>query len=168
MDSVLKAFIIYIFLWAVFRLIGRRALGELTVFEFVLFLIIGGATQRALTGEDYSLINVGLIVATLALLDVAMSLLERRYRIFRKVARGVPMLVMADGQFMTERMRMARVTEEDIMEAARLHHGLESPQDVRFAVLEASGKISIVPRKPPPASPRRRVKSSPRRETDNP
>ena len=164
MDSVLKAFVIYVFLWAILRVTGRRALGELSVFEFVLFLIIGGATQRALTGEDYSLINAVIIVSTLALLDVTMTLLERRYKPFAKITRGVPMLVMADGHFMTGRMRWARVTEDQIMEAARLHHGLERPEDIRFAVLEASGKISIIPRRPSPSGSRKRPRSSPRSE----
>jgi uncharacterized membrane protein YcaP (DUF421 family) len=164
MGSVLNAIVIYVFLWVIIRITGRRALGELSVFEFVLFLIIGGATQRALTGEDYSLINAIVIVTTLALLDVTMSLLERRYKIFNKVTRGVPMLVMADGQFMTSRMRWARVTEEEIMEAARTRHGLDRPEDIRFAVLETSGEISIIPRKPAPARPRKRVSSSPRSE----
>lgn len=164
MDSVVKAVVIYVFLWAILRITGRRALGELSVFEFVLFLIIGGATQRALTGEDYSLVNAIIIVSTLALLDVGMTLLERRYKLFAKVTRGVPMLIMADGQFMTHRMRWARVTEEAVMEAARLHHGVERPEDIRFAVLEASGKISIIPRKTAGNASRRRVRSSPRSE----
>lgn len=164
MDSVLKAFIIYVFLWAIMRITGRRALGELTVFEFVLFLIIGGATQRALTGEDYSLINAIIIVATLALLEVITSLLERRYRLFAKVTRGVPMLVMADGEFMTSRLRQARITEDDVMEAARRLHGLERPEDIRFAVLEASGKISIIPRRPAQPQARKRARTSPRSE----
>ena len=66
MDSVVQATIVYLLLWIVIRLTGRRALGQLSTFEFVLFLIIGGTVQRALLGQDYSLTNAIIVIATLA------------------------------------------------------------------------------------------------------
>ena len=56
-DSVLRAAAIYLVLLVLFRVAGRRTLSEMTSFDFVLLLVIGEATQQALLGEDFSLIN---------------------------------------------------------------------------------------------------------------
>jgi uncharacterized membrane protein YcaP (DUF421 family) len=77
MDSVVKSLVVYFVLWLVVRSTGRRTLGQLTVFDFILFLIIGGAAQRALMAQDYSLTHAFLVIATFVLADVAVSLLQR-------------------------------------------------------------------------------------------
>jgi uncharacterized membrane protein YcaP (DUF421 family) len=148
MDSVVKAIIIYLGLWLLIRLTGRRSLGQLSVFEFVLFLIIGSATQRALLGQDYSLINALVVVATLVTMDVLASLIERDFSFMRKVLTGLPMIVVENGKPLRSRIRRARLTEDEIMAAARVRHGLESIAQVKFAILEANGEISIVPQQP--------------------
>lgn len=145
MDSVINAVIIYVFLWMIIRITGRRTIGQLTAFELVLFLIIGGATQRALVGQDYSLTNAIIIVATLVCLEVLVSLIERRSKLFSRLVRGVPLIVVENGRPLKRRLHHARVSEEDILEAARSRHGLTRMDDVKFAILEASGEISIVP-----------------------
>src|ERR1051325_2126768 len=88
MDSVLKALLVYSVLWVLIRLAGRRTLAELSTFDFNLFLIIGGATQRALIGQDYSLINAFVVVATLIVVDILVGLAERDYRFVGKIIKG--------------------------------------------------------------------------------
>lgn len=146
MDSVLKALLVYSVLWLLIRLAGRRTLAELSTFDFVLFLIIGGATQRALIGQDYSLINAFVVVATLIVVDILVGLAERDSRFVTKIIKGVPTILVDDGHLLTRRMRRARVTAEEIMERARVMHGLETIEQVKYAILEASGEISIIPR----------------------
>jgi uncharacterized membrane protein YcaP (DUF421 family) len=146
MDSVLKALLIYFVLWMLLRVAGRRTLAELSTFDFILFLIIGGATQRALIGQDYSLINAFIVVTTLIVVDILVGLVERDFRLFSKVIKGVPTILVDDGHLLTHRMRRARVTAEDIMERARSMHGLEKLEQIKYAILEANGKISIIPR----------------------
>ena len=85
MDSVIKATVVFFVLWAILRVSGRRTLGEMTTFDFVLFLIIGGSTQRAITGQDYSLINALLLVATFVTLDVGLSIVEMRWPAMRPI-----------------------------------------------------------------------------------
>jgi uncharacterized membrane protein YcaP (DUF421 family) len=145
MDSVIKAAIVYLALWAIVRLSGRRSLAQMTAFDFILFLFIGGATQRALIGQDYSLTTAFLVVTTLVALDIGMSLLETRSTVMAKLLRGTPTLLVNHGKPLRTRMLRARVTEAEILEAARHDHGLERLDQVKFAVLEASGKISIIP-----------------------
>lgn len=145
MDAVIKGAIVYFALWAIIRISGRRTLGEMTAFDFVLFLIIGGATQRALTGQDYSLTNAFLLVMTFVVIDVALSLAERDWPPVRRFLKGAPMILVDNGSLLVGRMKRARVTEDDILESARRLHGLERMDQIKFAILESNGDITIVP-----------------------
>jgi uncharacterized membrane protein YcaP (DUF421 family) len=145
MDSVIKAFIVYFVLWAIIRISGRRTLGEMTAFDFILFLIIGGSTQRAITGQDYSLTNALILVSTFVGIEIALSLLELRSPLIRRVLNATPTLLVENGNPMAHRMRRARVTEQNILESARRLHGLERMDQIRFAILESNGEITIVP-----------------------
>jgi uncharacterized membrane protein YcaP (DUF421 family) len=156
MDSVLKALVVYVVLWLLIRLAGRRTLAELSTFDFILFLIIGGATQRALIGQDYSLINAFVVVATLIVVDIAVGLLERDSKYVSKIIKGVPTILVDDGHVLTGRLHRARVTVDEIMERARTVHGLEKLDQIKYAILEASGEISIIPRDKP-ARPRKKA-----------
>ena len=110
MDSVIKACVVYFVLWAIIRISGRRTLGEMTAFDLILFLIIGGSTQRAITGEDYSLTNALILVATFVGIEVALSLIELKSPLLRKVLNSAPTLLVENGTPMLYRMRRARVT----------------------------------------------------------
>jgi uncharacterized membrane protein YcaP (DUF421 family) len=145
MDSVIKAAIVFFVLWAIVRVSGRRTLGEMTAFDFVLFMIIGGSTQRAITGQDYSMTNALLLVATFVTLDIALSIVEVRWPATRRILSAMPMILVENGSLMRRRMRRARITEDNIIEAARRLHGLERLGQIKFAILEATGQITIVP-----------------------
>ena len=145
MDSVIKAAIVYFALWAIIRISGRRTLGEMSAFDLVLFMIIGGSTQRAITGQDYSLTNALLLVATFIVIDIALSFVELRSPFMRRVFNGMPMILVENGVVKTARMRRARITEDNILEAARKLQGLERIDEIKFAILEATGVITIVP-----------------------
>ena len=142
MDAVLRAAAVYVVLLLVFRIAGRRTLAEMTPFDLVLVFIIGEATQQALLGQDFSITNAVLVIVTLLFLDIIMSLAKDRSRTFEKLIDGVPTIIVVDGQPLTERMRKARVDEQDIMEAARRLHGIERLDQIKYAVLEVSGGIN--------------------------
>ena len=146
MDSVIKSAIVYLVLWLIIRASGRRTLGQLTVFDFILFLIIGGVAQRAMTAQDYSLTHAFLIIATFVVIDVALSLIERDVPAAAKILKGLPTIVVENGHVLRGRLRRARLTEDDVMQAARRLHGLETMNEIKFAIFEASGEISIIPR----------------------
>lgn len=146
MDAVLRTATIYLFLLVLFRLAGKRTLGEVTPFEFVLLLIIGEATQQDLLGDDFSVTNALLVVTTFIVIDIALGLFKQRSHWLERAVEGTPVVVFADGEPIRDRMNRARIDEADILEAARVKQGLESLQQVKFAVLERSGGISIIPR----------------------
>lgn len=145
MESVLRAAAIYVFLLVLFRITGRRALSEITTFDFVLLLVIGEATQQALLGDDFSVINAFVVIATLMLIDILLSLFKERSPKVGRFLDGVPLIVVEYGKPLTARLRKARLTEEDILEAARQSQGLERLEQIRFAVLEKNGQISVIP-----------------------
>ena len=147
MDAVLRATAMYLLLLTVFRVSGRRMLAELTTFDFVLLLIIGEATQQALLGEDFSFINAMLVIVTLVTLEIVLSLLKGWAPFLGKLLDGTPMIVVDHGRPLRERMHKARIDEEDILEAARRLQGIERLDQIRYAVLERSGGISIIPKK---------------------
>ena len=145
MDAVLRATAMYLLLLTVFRVSGRRMLAELTTFDFVLLLIIGEATQQALLGEDFSFINAMLVIVTLVTLEIGLSLLKGWAPFLGKLLDGTPMIVVDHGRPLRERMRKARIDEEDILEAARRLQGIERLDQIKYAVLEVSGGISVIP-----------------------
>lgn len=145
MDAVLRAGAIYLALLILFKLSGRRSLAQLTTFDFVLLLIIGEATQQALLGEDFSVTNMVLVIATLIALDVGASLLKRRSDWLARLLDGSPTIIVEHGVPMQWRMDKARLTLEDVMESAR-ENGLERLDQIRYAIIERNGRISIIRR----------------------
>ncbi|MBX6392878.1 MAG: DUF421 domain-containing protein [Burkholderiales bacterium] len=145
MDAVARAVLIYFVLLLLFRIAGRRTLAEITTFDFVLLLIIGEATQQAMLGEDFSITNAVIIIATLLFVDVMLSLLKSRSRRMEKVLDGVPTVIVENGRCLRERMAKARVDEDDILEAARRLQGIERLDQIKYAVIEVNGGISIIP-----------------------
>jgi uncharacterized membrane protein YcaP (DUF421 family) len=147
MDSVVRAMALYFPLLLVFRLAGRRTLSQMTSFDFVLLLIIGESTQQALLGEDFSLTNAYLVILTLVGIDILLSLWKQRSPRIERMIDGLPTILVENGQPLKDRMVRARVDEQDVLAAARIRQGLERMDQVKFAVLEASGGISIIPKK---------------------
>ena len=146
MNPVIRGLVIYIFLMIVFRLSGKRTLAQTTPFEFILLLIISEVTQQALVGEDYSLTTSLILITTLVGLDLLLSLIKQKWRGFEKVTEGSPLIVVANGKLLQNRANKSRVSEEDILEAARNLHGLERMEQIKYAVLELDGSISIIPK----------------------
>jgi uncharacterized membrane protein YcaP (DUF421 family) len=147
MESVIRAAFVYLFLLLVLRLTGKRTLAEITIFDFVLLLIISEATQQALTGTDYSITNGAIVVTTLIVLNILMSWLKQRSKAIERVLDDIPLLIVVDGKPLKDRMEKERVDEDDVLDAARETQGVERMDQIRHAILERNGKISIIPKK---------------------
>jgi uncharacterized membrane protein YcaP (DUF421 family) len=147
MDSVIRAAVIYAVLLVLFRLAGKRTLAEVTTFDFVLLLIISEATQQAMVDSDNSMTNSLLLVATLVGLNILMSELKQRFGFVERVLDGMPLLIVEHGNPLHHRMAKERVDVDDVLDAARESHGLERLDQIKYAVLERNGKISIIPAK---------------------
>lgn len=145
MNPILRALCIYLFLLLIFRLSGKRTLSQITPFEFVLLLVIGEATQQALLGEDFSITNAFIVITTLIGTDILLSKIKQKSKRFDEITEGLPLVIVDKGKLLHDRMQKTRVDEEDILEAARLLHGLERMDQIKYAILERSGEISIIP-----------------------
>ncbi len=145
MNPVLRGLAIYLFLLVVFRMMGKRSLSEATTFDFVLLLIISEVTQQALVGADYSLTGAFILITTLIGIDLVFSILKDKFPLFGKIAEGMPLVIVDHGRPLKARMHKLKISEEDVLEAARLSFGLETMDQVKYAILEKDGSISIVP-----------------------
>ena len=145
MDSVIRGLIVYVVLLIIFRLSGKRTLSQTTTFDMVLLLIISETIQQALIDTDNSMTNGLILVLTLVGISVLLSLLKQRSPAIERLVDGAPLIIMEDGKTFQERMDKERVDEEDILEAARKLQGLERLEQIKYAVLERNGEITIVP-----------------------
>jgi uncharacterized membrane protein YcaP (DUF421 family) len=112
-------------LMVLFKIAGRRSLAKLTTFDFLLLMIIGEATQQALLGDDFSLINSMFVIVTLIAIDVGFSLLKQRSSWVSRLIDGEPTIIVENGKLLHQRLRHARLVEADIMETVRSSQGIE-------------------------------------------
>lgn len=145
MNPVLRGVIIYLFLLLVFRIMGKRSLSETTTFDFLVLLIISEVTQQAMVDNDNSLTAAFILIATLLGLDLLFTLLKKPFKMFDKIMEGAPLIIVDHGKPLKDRMNKSNVDEADVMQAARGNLGLEKIEDVKYAVLEKDGSISIIP-----------------------
>lgn len=142
MEIVLRALVVFAFLWLVTRAAGRTTLGELSTFQLLLYVTMGDLVQQAVTQQDYSVTGAVLAVGTFTVLTVALSWVQWRFPRARDVIGGRPTLVVADGQLQEAAMRRQRLSVADLLVAAR-ERGIRRTADIEYAVLEADGKISF-------------------------
>ena len=146
MESVLRAAAVYGFLLLMFRVTGKRSLAQITAFDFILLLIISEASQQALLGNDFSIINACIVVGTLMFIELGLSLVKGWWPGLDPILDSMPLIVVDNGRVLYDRMARERLDLEDILAAARERNGLERLDQIKYAVLERSGGISIVPR----------------------
>lgn len=145
MNPVIKGAIVYLFLLIIFRIMGRRSMAEITTFDFILVLIIGEATQQALLGNNYSITNALVVIIVLVGVDLLLTFAKGKFEIFDKMIEGAPLILVDKGMMLKVRMKKAGIEEDDILEAARMLHGLQEMKQIKYAVLERDGNISIIP-----------------------
>jgi uncharacterized membrane protein YcaP (DUF421 family) len=140
----LRALAVYAAVFVGFRILGKRELGQMTVFDLVLILLISNAVQNAMVGPDTSL-QGGLLAAAVLLLANRLAAESRlRSPLVDRLFEGRSAVLVEHGQLVTGQLRKQRVAEEDLDIAMR-EHGIGSLDQVQLAVLETDGTISIVP-----------------------
>lgn len=143
-EVVLRTAIVYAALVGAFRFFGKREIGQMTPFDLVVILLIANAVQNAMVGTDTS-VTGGLIAAvTLLVFNYGVQFVRSRVPAFRKLVEGQPAVLISDGKVMDSTLHKEGIDIDDVLQAIR-EHGLEGVPDVRLAVLEVDGSISIVP-----------------------
>jgi len=141
-EIVIRAGVMFLFLWAVTRAVGRSTLGELSTFQLLLYVTMGDLVQQSVTQQDYSMTSGVLAVSVFALLTVLLSWTQWRFPRTRSVIRGKPVVVVRDGRLLPVASRQQRFTESDLLATAR-QQGIRDLADVELAILEADGKVSF-------------------------
>src|ERR1700709_2402459 len=139
MDIVIRATIIFLFVFALTRLLGRRELNSLEPFDLILLVVTGDLVQQGVTQNDNSLTGAVLAISTIGLLTVLFSWLSYRFRRVRPILDGEPIVLVEDGELIAANLRRQRLTREEIGAEARLE-GISSPGDGRSAVPETNGR----------------------------
>lgn len=145
MESIIRAVCVYVFLLIVFRIAGKRTLSEISTFDLVLLLIISETTQQAMVGDDPSMTNAALLILTLVGGEIVLSSLKQWIPKLDAILEPTPVVLAKDGKLYTDRMNRERVDTSDVLEAARSQLGLERLDQIKAAVLEKGGTISIIP-----------------------
>lgn len=143
MSIVLRAATGYLLLLFAVRLIGRRTASMMAPFDLVLLFLFGGITITAVVGDDHSLAGAVSAICTIGLMHILVSWAKTRWATVGRIVDGTPVVVYERGHWHDDRMRALRLNEQDVMAAAR-QRGLQRLEQVRYAVAERDGKVSIV------------------------
>ncbi|MBZ5502941.1 MAG: DUF421 domain-containing protein [Acidobacteriia bacterium] len=142
-EKILRSLIVYFFLLLMLRLLGRREVAQMTVFDLVVLLILSNVLQNAMIGPDNS-VTGGLIGATAILVaNWIMGRLVFKSKQFGRAIEGVPVLLVHHGQFIEPNLRRESISKEDVLSTLRTQ-GVFHLHEVRAAVLEPSGKLSVM------------------------
>ncbi|MEO6365390.1 MAG: YetF domain-containing protein [Luteimonas sp.] len=144
-EFVLRATVVYVALLVLIRLSGKRTMGQFTPFDMLLVVLLGNAVQNALLGGDTSLGGGLLLAVVLIALNWLVSFVTSRSRRAEHLVEGVPVVLARDGQLFRSVLMRELVSEDDFNEALRLNGEL-TLTDVRIALLETNGTISVVKR----------------------
>lgn len=145
MEAVLRAVTTYFFLFVVFRELGKRAMAQITTFDFILLLIIGESTQQSLLGYDFSVTNSFIVIATLLITDFTFNFLANRVKPLQPWLEDVPLILVDRGKVRNSVLKKLGVSEDDILEAGRRYHGIERMDQIKYAIIEKDGSITVVP-----------------------
>ena len=146
MDLVFRAIFLFGGVMVLLRVVGRRELATMEPIDFILLVVLGDAIQQGLTQDDYSVTGALIVIFTIGVLQVSLAFASFRSSRIRTVMEGEPLVLIENGNVLDRNLRRARIAREELAEEARLSQ-VRSLTDVAWAVLETSGKISIIPKK---------------------
>ena len=147
MDIVVRAFLAFVFIFLLTRLIGRRELSTLQPFDLLLLVVVGDMLQQGVTQNDLSFTGLVLVVGMFGLLTLAMSYAGWRFPRVRPLLEPEPLILVEDGKVIEKNLRKERITAEEVAGEARIQQ-ISSLDDVQWAMLESGGRISFIPKSP--------------------
>jgi uncharacterized membrane protein YcaP (DUF421 family) len=145
MDLVIRATVVFFFIFLITRIAGRRELSSLEPFDVILLVVLGDLVQQGITQSDESVTGTLIVMSTITLLSVAVGWVSFRSGRVRLVTEGEPLVLVQDGRLIERNLRRERLTRGDLEEEARQQQ-VESLGDIRWAILETDGTISVIPK----------------------
>ena len=145
MDIVLRASAIFLLLFVLLRLFGKRQLGQMTPFEFVALVVVGDFVQQAITHNDFSVTGGILAVTTFGFWSLVLGWVSYRSDTMRRLLEGQPRILIQDGKLLDKILERDKLTEAEVLSEMRLA-GIGQIEEVQWGILEPSGKISFLKR----------------------
>jgi len=143
MDIVLRATVMFAILFLLLRLLGKRELGQMTPFEFVVLVVMGDLIQQGVTHNDFSLTGATLAIVTFAFWGLVLSWVTYLFPRAEKLLDGEPRIVIRDGSLIEDNLRRDRVTRAEV-ESEMRQAGIASMEEVAWGILEPQGKFSFI------------------------
>ena len=143
LNIALRTTVVYLAVLVGLRLTGKRQLGQLSAFDFVLLLIISNAVQNAMVGPDTSLAGGLIAAAVLLFWHLVLDRFRRSSRTASRLLGGSAVLLIYRGKILHEHLDREHITSDELMQALR-EHGVGSIEDVRLAALEPDGAVSVI------------------------
>jgi uncharacterized membrane protein YcaP (DUF421 family) len=143
MEIVFRASLVFLGLLLLTRGLRKRTLGEMSAFEMLLLVVIGDIVQQGVTQEDMSVTGAALATGTFGFWIMALSWATWQFDPVRRAVEGVPIVLVRDGRPIDAALALEHMPLAEVLEAAR-QNGVDHIDDVELAILEVSGKISII------------------------
>ena len=147
LEKIVRTVIVYAFLLIAFRLAGKRQLGQMSPFDLVVLLVISNAVQNALIGDDNSLGGGLLGAGVLLVVNGMVAWLSCRHRRFGRLVESTPTILVRHGRICMDKLRHELMTLPELRAALR-REGVASVAEVRYAILEEDGNVSVIRRQP--------------------
>ena len=143
MNVILRAAAAYWILLFALRFLGRRTSSQLAPLDLVVLFLVAGTTLTGVLSDEHSITAGVSVVMTFGLMHRLVGWLKVHSPRFGRIVDGTPIIVYENGQFQERRMRQLNIQKSDIMYAVR-QRGLHEIAQVRYAIAERDGKISII------------------------
>ncbi|MDP9343876.1 MAG: DUF421 domain-containing protein [Actinomycetota bacterium] len=143
MQIVVRAAVMYFFVWFLTRAMGKKEMAQLSVFEMILAVTMGDLIQQGVTQEDQSLTGAMLAVGTIGMLVVLFSFVAYKTPRTRSAIEGIPVILVRDGKPVQRAMQYERISLDEVKDAARAQ-GIETLAQVKLAILEPGGTFSFL------------------------
>jgi uncharacterized membrane protein YcaP (DUF421 family) len=146
LEIVVRVATVYLGLLVLLRLTGKKELGDLAPMDLLAMLVLSETVSPALTAQDHSVAAGGVAAATLLLCTHLMDRATFAWSGLRRLVHGVPKVLVHDGEVDRRVQRRERVSASELETALRIE-GVEDVKDVHLAVIEPTGRITVIPRK---------------------
>ena len=143
LQIILRTLFLYVLILAIFRMMGKREIGELSILDLVVFIMIGEMAVVAIERPNYPVTHAVLPMVLLMIIQIIMAVVSLKSKKFRDLVDGKPSIIINRGKIDEEAMRKQRYNFDDLLTQLR-EKDIRSIADVEFAILESSGSLSVI------------------------
>ena len=142
-NVIIKGFLALIFLFTVIKLLGKKQISQLNVFDYVIGISLGNIAAEMTVNQDITIINAFVAMAIYGICSVFVSVITNKSIIARRFISGVPTVLIENGKISKEQLKKVRIDINDLLQDAR-EDGIFDISEVDYAIMEVSGKVTFL------------------------